>query len=123
MLAIVSLLCPSILPPQYSYLSARKRLAVRLALGEFAKTYTALHGIRPKNMASGIYRTEADRCIVMIPQASCIHPPVLTFYAVPDGSDRAIFLGAGQCHWGIRAEDVWKSEPRELPAVVPGMRE
>jgi hypothetical protein len=111
------LFCPLFLPARYQYLSSRKRRAVRLALDEFAKTCTLPHKSCIGNVHCGIYKTEADRCIVMIPQASCISPPILTFYSVPDGSDHAIFLGAGQCRWGSRPEDLW--EDHSINAVDP----
>ena len=88
--------------PEYRYLSSRNRRAMRLSLLEFKRT----HESKPRRAGCHIYKTDAQQCVVMIPETSQSQPPITSFYAVPHDSNRVDFLGSGQCHWGLQPEDV-----------------
>lgn len=106
MLACVLIFGTRFIPPDWKYLSSRKRRAMRLALCEFTATHELT---KPDKHGCRIYKSDEKQCIVMIleymPQ---IRPPVLSFYSVADDSDQAIHLGSGQCHWGNLPEDLWE---------------
>ncbi len=95
------------LPPDWKYLSPRKRRAVRLALREFSASHEF---VQPDRSKCRIYQSDEEHCIVLIPEYTPrLRPPVLCFYSISNGTDQVSQLGSGQCHWGNRPEDLWES--------------
>ena len=96
---------PRYLPPSWKYFSSRKRRAMRFALREFDVQYKTA---RPCKKDCSIYKIDDRQCIVRIPMLCPFHPPIITFYGVADDTDEVEYLGSGQCHWGIRSQDIWE---------------
>lgn len=92
------------IPAEYCQFSKRNRRAIRLAVAAL----TEIPDVTANRAASRIYKTEADRTVVMVLHVGRLQPGIWSFFAVLHSDETVLHLGTGQVHWGIRPEDIWR---------------
>lgn len=105
------------IPPQWRCLTPRKRRAMRLALQTFAEDKPAY---TVRCAGTSVYRTDKEKCFVIIEQKSRIHPPCYSVYVVWHKDVHIDRLGTWQFHWGVKPIDAFNQYEQRRAAGVAG---
>jgi hypothetical protein len=87
-----------VIPPHLWYIVPRKRRAMWIAQGTFAREHPDW---RADWSGCWVYQAAPDRCFVFVQHRGAVQPPSYSGYVVWDQREEPDYLGVWQFHWGI----------------------
>src|SRR5262249_32182563 len=107
-------------PPQFRYVSRRKRRAMRLALHAFAEDNPAA---KVDWSGSWVWHVDSEKCFVFIQRADPLLPATHAGFVIWHALDKIDRLGGYQFHWGMHPKQVIEEYESRPSAPVEGNSE